>query len=59
MVKYIATRKFKGLKEERIFEVGEEFEMTIKRSDEVLSNIQKEYPEIDEVMKRVDEKEDE
>lgn len=59
MVKYIATRKFKGLKEDRIFEVGEEFEMTIKRSDEVLSNIQKEYPEIDEVMKRVDEKEDE
>lgn len=59
MVKYIATRKFKGLKEDRIFEVGEEFEMTIKRSDEVLSNIQKEYPEIDEVMKRVDEKEEE
>ncbi|QTJ41900.1 hypothetical protein FE326_06845 [Dolosigranulum pigrum] len=59
MVKYVATRKFKGLKEDRIFEVGEEFEMTIKRSDEVLSNIQKEYPEIDEVMKRVDEKEDE
>lgn len=45
MVKYVATRKFKGLKEDRIFEVGEEFEMTIKRSDEV--------------MKRVDEKEDE
>ena len=59
MVKYVATRKFKGLKEDRIYEVGEEFEMTIKRSDEVLSNIQKEYPEIDEVMKRVDEKEDE
>ena len=59
MVKYVATRKFKGLKEDRIFEIGEEFEMTIKRSDEVLSNIQKEYPEIDEVMKRVDEKEDE
>ena len=59
MVKYVATRKFKGLKEDRIFEVGEEFEMTIKRSDEVLSNIQKEYPEIDEVMRRVDEKEDE
>jgi len=59
MVKYVATRKFKGLKEDRIFEVGEEFEMTIKRSDEVLSNIQKEYPEIDEVMKRVDEKEGE
>jgi len=59
MVKYVATRKFKGLKEDRLFEVGEEFEMTIKRSDEVLSNIQKEYPEIDEVMKRVDEKEDE
>lgn len=59
MVKYVATRKFKGLKEDRIFEVGEEFEMTIKRSDEVLSNIQKEYPEIDEVMKRVDEKEEE
>lgn len=59
MVKYVATRKFRGLKEDRIFEVGEEFEMTIKRSDEVLSNIQKEYPEIDEVMKRVDEKEDE
>lgn len=59
MVKYVVTRKFKGLKEDRIFEVGEEFEMTIKRSDEVLSNIQKEYPEIDEVMKRVDEKEDE
>lgn len=59
MVKYVATRKFKGLKEDHIFEVGEEFEMTIKRSDEVLSNIQKEYPEIDEVMKRVDEKEDE
>ena len=35
MAKYRALIKFKGLKEERIFEPKEEIDMTVKRADEI------------------------
>lgn len=40
MAKFKANHKFKGKKEKREFEQGEEFEMTIKRAEEVEKNIQ-------------------
>lgn len=53
MAKYKALIKFKGTKEKKTFEKGEEFEMTVKRSDEVQKNIKEKYG-IDEVMERLD-----
>ena len=35
MAKYKALIKFKGIKEERIFEPNEEIDMTVKRADEI------------------------
>lgn len=35
MAKFKALIKFKGLKEERIFEPNEEIDMTVKRADEI------------------------
>ena len=35
MAKYKSLIRFKGLKEERIFERNEEIEMTVKRADEI------------------------
>lgn len=53
MAKFKALIKFKGTKEKKLFEKGEEFEMTVKRSDEVQKNIKEKYG-IDEVMERLD-----
>lgn len=52
MAKFKALIKFKGTKEKKIFEKDEEFEMTVKRSDEVQKNIKEKYG-IDEVMERL------
>ena len=35
MAKYQALIRFKGIKEERIFEPDEEIEMTVKRAEEI------------------------
>ena len=35
MAKYKSLIRFKGIKEERIFEPNEEIEMTVKRADEI------------------------
>lgn len=43
MPKYIANITFKGLKENRIYEVGEEFEMTEDRAKELIANIKKDH----------------
>lgn len=43
MPKYTANITFKGLKENRIYEAGEEFEMTEDRAKEVIANIKKDY----------------
>lgn len=53
MAKFKALIKFKGTKEKKTFEKGEEFEMTVKRSDEVQKNIKEKYG-IDQVMERLD-----
>ena len=43
MAKYKALIKFKGIKEERIFEPDEEIEMTVKRADEINKAIEKSH----------------
>ena len=53
MAKFKALIKFKGTKEKKVFEKDEEFEMTVKRSDEVQKNIKEKYG-IDQVMERLD-----
>jgi len=35
LAKYKALIRFKGIKEERIFEPNEEIDMTVKRADEI------------------------
>lgn len=35
MAKFKVLKKFRGIKEERLFEVGEEVELTKKRADEI------------------------
>ena len=35
MAKFKALIRFKGIKEERIFEANEEIEMTVKRAEEI------------------------
>lgn len=43
MPKYTANITFKGLKENRIYEAGEEFEMTEDRAKELIANIKKDH----------------
>lgn len=43
MPKYTANVTFKGLKENRIYEAGEEFEMTEDRAKELIANIKKDH----------------
>lgn len=40
MAKFVANYTFKGKKEKQEFPKGEEFDMTIKRAEEVEKNIQ-------------------
>ena len=46
MAKYKALIKFKGLKEERIFEPDEEIEMTVKRAEEINKAIEESHKKI-------------
>lgn len=57
MVKWKADITFDGKKEEKRFTVGEEFEMTIERAEEIQDNIKKTH-DIDVVMSRVEDPED-
>lgn len=57
MAQYKALIKFKGIAEDKVFEKGEEFEMTVKRSDEITKNITEEHEDIDAVMERLDKEE--
>ena len=52
MAKYKALIKFKGIKEERIFEANEEIEMTVKRADEINKAIEKSHNQI--ALKRIE-----
>ena len=53
MAKFKADINFKGIKEKKEFTKGEEFDMTVKRSEEVEKNIKRDYG-IDKVMTRLD-----
>ena len=60
MAKYKANIKFEGIEEKKVFEAGEEFEMTVKRAEEVQKNISDEYKgKYGVVLERIDNKDDE
>lgn len=54
MAKFKADIKFRGIEENKEFEKDEEFEMTVKRAEELEANIKKEYKDIEKVMTRLD-----
>lgn len=58
MAKFKAEIDFRGFKEEKDFQKNEEFEMTVKRAEEIETTILKEHPEIKKVMTRIDDKEE-
>lgn len=43
MAKFKANIKFRDLEKDVTYEAGEEFEMTLKRSDELVANIKKNH----------------
>lgn len=60
MAKYKANIKFEGLEEKKVFEAGEEFEMTVKRAEELQKNIDEKYKgKFGTVLERLDKKDDE
>lgn len=54
MAKFKADIKFRGIEENKEFEKNEEFEMTVKRAEEIEANIKKEHKDIEKVMTRLD-----
>ena len=46
MAKYKSLIKFKGIKEERIFEPDEEIDMTVKRAEEINKAIEASHNKI-------------
>ena len=60
MAKYKANTKFEGIEENKVFRAGEEFEMTVKRAEEVQKNIDEKYKgKYGVVLERIDNKDDE
>lgn len=55
MAKFKADIKFKGTKENKTFKKDEEFEMTVKRAEEIEANIKEKHKDIEKVMTRIDE----
>ncbi|WJP97069.1 hypothetical protein [Macrococcus bovicus] len=56
MALFEVLQPFEGKKEKKQFLViGEEVEMTVARANEIQANIDKEYPEYGDVLKRKDE----
>lgn len=55
MAKFKADIKFKGTKENKVFEKNEEFEMTVKRAEEIEAKIKKDHKDIELVMTRIEE----
>lgn len=54
MAKFRSNVKFKDLKRAVVHEAGEEFEMTIKRAEELTKNIHKDYPSVGFELTRTD-----
>lgn len=60
MAKYKANIKFEDVEEKKVFEAGEEFEMNVKRAEEVQKNIDEKYKgKYGVVLERIDNKDDE
>ena len=58
MAKYKANIKFEGIEEKKVFQAGEEFEMNVKRAEEVQKNIDERYKgKYGTVLERIDNKE--
>ena len=55
MAKFEVLKRFKGIEEGKTFEPGQEIDMTVKRAEEVQSNINEKFPGYGEVLKRVKE----
>lgn len=53
MAKFKADRKFIDLEKDVTYQAGEEFEMTLKRADELIANVKKNYG-VDLVLTRTD-----
>ena len=54
MAKFVSNIRFKDKKADEIYEAGQEFEMTVKRSKELTENIQRDYPDLKFELKRTD-----
>lgn len=54
MAKFKADIEFKGIKEKKTFKKNEEFEMAVKRAEEIEAIIKKEHKDIEKVMTRID-----
>ena len=54
MAKFVSNIRFKDKETDEIYDVGEEFEMTVKRSKELTENIQRDYPDLKFELKRTD-----
>lgn len=53
MAKFKADKKFKDLEKNVTHEAGEEFEMTLKRAEELVANIKKNHG-VDIILTRLD-----
>lgn len=53
MAKFKALIRFRGIKEERIFEADEEIEMTVKRAEEINKAIEESHNKT--ALKRIEE----
>ena len=54
MAKFVSNIRFKDKETDDIYEAGQEFEMTVKRSKELTENIQHDYPDLDFELTRTD-----
>ena len=54
MAKFVSNIRFKDKEANEIYEAGQEFEMTVKRSKELTENIQRDYPDLEFELKRTD-----
>ena len=54
MAKFVSNIRFKDKETDDIYEAGQEFEMTVKRSKELTENIQRDYPDLGFELTRTD-----
>ena len=54
MAKFVSNIRFKDKEADEIYEAGQEFEMTVKRSKELTENIQRDFPDLEFELTRTD-----